>query len=230
MDMPLVSIRDIGGGWGGVLAARLGSFGCRELEDFLAVAWQPDQLPVYPRPDQVFRAFEMTPLEDVRAVILGQDPYPTEGQACGLAFSVPSVRRPGVGRPRSLGRILKELKREGFIAPAGATLEPWTGSNGVLLANATLTYRKDDPDHRRAWAKFTRSVIETLVDRSEPSAFLLWGKHAQKWQELIHSPHRSICSPHPMARGRAEPFVGSCPFRRANDFLGPERKIDWNLA
>jgi uracil-DNA glycosylase len=225
MDSRPRSIGAIGGGWGEVLAARLGEIGRRELEDFLATAWTPGLLPVYPRPDQVFRAFEMTPLADVRAVILGQDPYPTEGQACGLAFSVP----PGVGRPRSLGRILKELKREGFRAPADATLEPWTGSNGVLLANATLTYRKFDPDHSRAWRDFTRSVVETLVQRSEPIAFLLWGQAAQEWEKLIHSPHRSICSPHPMARGRAEPFVGSCPFRRANDFLGPERRINWDL-
>ncbi len=230
MDTPSNSIREIGGSWGEVLAARLGESECRNLEDFLAAAWAPGLPPVYPRRDQVFRAFEMTPLAEVRAVILGQDPYPTNGQACGLAFSVPSVLPPGVGRPRSLGRILKELEREHFTAPLGATLDSWTGQNGVLLLNATLTFGAQGSDHSTAWRGFTTAVIQTLIEQPEPIAFLLWGKRAQTRGEFITPPHRPICSPHPMARGRAEPFVGSCPFRRANDFLGPERKIGWDLA
>jgi uracil-DNA glycosylase len=221
------AIESIGGGWGTVLAARLGETRCRSLEDFLANAWAGPA--VYPSRSHVFAAFDATPLDSVRAVIVGQDPYPTESQACGLAFSVPQVLPPGVGRPRSLGRILKELQREGFAAPKRATLDSWTGKNGVLLLNASLTYGKGRPDYSGEWKEFTTAVILTLIEQPEPIAFLLWGKRAQKWGDLITARHRAICSPHPMARGRAEPFVGSCPFRRANDFLGPERKIDWNL-
>jgi uracil-DNA glycosylase len=222
------AIESIGGGWGTVLAARLGETRCRSLEDFLADAWA-GQAPVYPSRSHVFAAFDATPLDSVRAVILGQDPYPTEGQACGLAFSVPEVLPPGVSRPRSLGRILKELERERFTTLGRATLDRWTGRKGVLLLNATLTYGLDRPDHSAVWREFTTAVIRTLIARPEPIAFLLWGKRAQKWGELITPPHMPICSPHPMARGRAEPFVGSCPFSRANDFLGPLRKIDWDL-
>jgi uracil-DNA glycosylase len=223
------AIESIGGGWGTVLAARLGETRCRSLEDFLADAWA-GQAPVYPSRSHVFAAFDATPLDSVRAVILGQDPYPTEGQACGLAFSVPEVLPPGVSRPRSLGRILKELERERFTTLGRATLDRWTGRKGVLLLNATLTFEKRGPDHAEKWRGFTTAVIQTLAERPDPIAFLLWGKRAQGWAELITSPHRAICAPHPMARGRAEPFVGSCPFRRSNDFLGPERKIDWNLS
>jgi uracil-DNA glycosylase len=222
-------IRSIGGGWGDAIAHRLNVQDIERLESYLATAWN-GAAQVYPSRELVFRAFEATPLADVRAVILGQDPYPTEGQACGLAFSLPFLLAPGVGRPRSLGRILKELERERFKARARATLDPWTGSNGVLLLNATLTFEKGGLDYAEKWSGFTTAVIQTLVERPEPIAFLLWGKRAQRWAELIDSPHRAICAPHPMARGRAEPFVGSCPFTRANDFLGPNREIDWNLA
>jgi uracil-DNA glycosylase len=222
------AIESIGGGWGTVLAARLGETQRRSLEGLLSSAWA-GPAPVYPCRPHVFAAFDATPLDLVRAVILGQDPYPTEGQACGLAFSVPQVLPAGVSRPRSLGRILKELAREGFSAPKRATLDPWTGKTGVLLLNATLTYSLDRPDFSEKWKEFTTAVIRTLVEQSEPIAFLLWGKSAQKWGDRITPRHRAICSPHPMARGAAEPFVGSCPFRRANDFLGPQRKIDWNL-
>src|SRR5450759_2534422 len=152
------AIESIGGGWGTVLAARLGETRCRSLEDFLSDAWA-GQAPVYPSRSHVFAAFDATPLDSVRAVILGQDPYPTEGQACGLAFSVPQVLPPGVSRPRSLGRILKELAREGFAVPKRATLDPWTGENGVLLLNASLTYGLDRPDYSERWKEFTTACL-----------------------------------------------------------------------
>lgn len=223
-------IEAIGGGWGEAIAKRLESSRHGALEEFLANAWLPGQAAVYPPKAQVFAALEKTPLHEVRAVILGQDPYPTYGQACGLAFSVPKVLAPEVRRPQSLGRILAELRREAFSAPKNATLEPWT-DNGVLLLNAALTVRAGDPGcHAETWRHFTTAVIEALVEQPDPVAFLLWGKHAQEWRSLVRSPHVPVCSPHPAARGRAESFGRSSPFSRANAVLGDERKIDWSLG
>jgi uracil-DNA glycosylase len=222
-------IQSIGGGWGPILDERLRHSERQRLEEFLAGGWSPGGPAVYPRREQVFRALEMTPLADVRAVILGQDPYPTEGQACGLAFSVPEVLPAGVRRPQSLGRILTELRREGFGSPKGATLKPWTGKRGVLLLNAALTYGIDGLDHGELWRPFTTAVIQTIVGRADPAVFLLWGKKAQEWCPLVKPPHTAVCSPHPMARGRAGPFARSCPFSRANTALGNEREIEWGL-
>jgi uracil-DNA glycosylase len=221
-------IESIGGGWGRALCEHMAAKQLAALEGYLADAWSPKESPVYPRRSQVFRAFEKTPLGDVRAVVLGQDPYPTEGQACGLAFSVPIVLPPGTRRPLSLRRILTELRNEEFNAPENATLERWT--THVLLLNSVLTYSKDGADRDAVWKPFTTAVIQILVERSEPIAFLLWGKRAQAWVDMIRPPHKAICSPHPAARGRAMPFAGSCPFSRANAFLGESRKIDWALG
>ena len=222
-------IESIGGGWGRPLVGRMTVGEIEALEQFLASAWAPGKIPVYPPRSQVFAALERTRLRDVRAVILGQDPYPTEGQACGLAFSVPRPLPPGVRRPQSLGRILSELRRDGFGARKGATLEPWTGKRGVLLLNAALTSGADDIDHSDLWRPFTTAVVQTIAERTDPIVFLLWGKKAQKWRDFVRPPHKTVCSPHPMARGEAEPFARSCPFSRANEALGDERKIEWGL-
>jgi uracil-DNA glycosylase len=222
-------IESIGGSWGEALGAELSDTDRRTIEEFLANAWAPGGPAVYPRPDQVFRALEMTPITDVRAVILGQDPYPTEGQACGLAFSVPRELPPGVRRPPSLGRILAEVRRDGFDAPRGATLERWT--EHVLLLNAALAFSVgvDHKKDRHLWKPFTDAVIQILLDQSQPIAFLLWGQHAKEWRDKIRSPHEVLCSPHPMARGKAEGFARSRPFFHANAFLGDARKINWSL-
>jgi uracil-DNA glycosylase len=227
-DLPSSSIREIGRGWGEVLAARLGESECRKLECFLAAARAPGQPPVYPRRGQVFRAFEMTRLADVRAVILGQDPYPNGDQACGLAFSVPASLPKGVRRPPSLGRILAEARRDGIQAPPGATLENWT--RHVLLLNSSLTFQRgESPRHRDAWKLFTEAVIELLVETSD-AVFLLWGVRAQEFGcGLKIPPERMVCSPHPMARGKAAPFAGSHPFSHANLLLTADRQIDWSL-
>ena len=171
------SIRNIGGGWG-ALAGRLGEAYCRSLEDFLDSARVPSQPDVRPGSEHVFAAFEATPPDSVRAVILGQDPYPNKYQACGLAFSVPASLPKGVRRPPSLGRILAEARRDGFRAPPGATLENWT--RHVLLLNSSLTLQKGRSDrHRAAWRPFADAVIELLVETSD-AVFLLWGMWAQE--------------------------------------------------
>ena len=138
----------------------------------------PSQPDVRPGSEHVFAAFEATPLDSVRAVILGQDPYPNKYQACGLAFSVPASLPKGVRRPPSLGRILAEARRDGFRAPPGATLENWT--RHVLLLNSSLTFQKGRSDrHRAAWRPFADAVIELLVETSD-AVFLLWGAWAQE--------------------------------------------------
>lgn len=213
--------------WARFLGARLSGLETAEIRRALA---DTEAGRAFPPRDLVFEAFHRIQPNDVRAVILGQDPYPTKCQACGLAFSVPSQLPPGVRRPQSLGRILTELRREGFDAPERATLESWPRA-GVLLLNTALTVAANDAgSHSARWRPFTKAVIESLVERPDPIAFLLWGRHAQQWCSLIRLPHQAVCSPHPAARGRSVLFAGSCPFTRANAVLGNGRKISWSLT
>ena len=214
--------------WFDAIGAHLESVELGAIDTFVADARRAGD--VYPSAGSEFEALRLAPFKSVRAVILGQDPYPNKGQACGLAFSVPGVLEHGVRRPQSLGRILTELRREGYAAPRRATLEPWAYS-GVLLLNTALTVRSGVPgSHSEIWKPFTVAVIDALVERSEPIAFLLWGEYARKWEGRIRQPHKAICSPHPAARGKSPVFAGTHPFSRANAFLGDSRKIDWNLA
>ena len=221
-------IESIGGGWGQALVLRLAERDRLALETFLAGAWEPDAEAVCPKRERVFAAFDASPLQAVRAVILGQDPYPNKDQACGLAFSVPPSLPKGVRRPPSLGRILAEARRDGFRAPPGATLDNWT--RHVLLLNSSLTFQKGESDrHRAVWRPFTDAVIELLVETSD-AVFLLWGVWAQELGCRLRIPaQRVVCSPHPMARGKAVPFAGSHPFCHANLLLEADRQIDWSL-
>ena len=186
----------------------------------------------YPRRDLVFEAPLRTPPDKVRVVILGQDPYPTKGQACGLAFSVRAKLPPGVRRPTSLGNILAELRREGFTAPVGATLDRWPDA-GILLLNAALTVQAGEPGSRiELWRPFTKAVIEALVERPNPIVFLLWGMHAREWAFVVRPPHKTLLSPHPAARGRARRFSDDAPFSRASDMLVALGlpPIDWRVG
>ncbi len=190
------------------------------------IASQPDTLP---EPDGVFAALHATPFDEVRAVILGQDPYPRRTHAMGLAFSVPrDLPQPF---PPSLMRIRAELQEDGeWPVPAHGSLEAWT-HKGVLLLNTILTVQEGHSGaHRRAgWTHLTDAIINTVVSKQEPVAFLLWGRHAQAKARLITSGHHVVvCSPHPMARSKAG-FRRSRPFSRANDGLG-SRRIDWSLT
>jgi Uracil DNA glycosylase len=186
---------------------------------------------VLPAPEKVFAALHATRFADVRAVILGQDPYPNREHAMGLAFSVPAGYR-GI-KPRSLVRIREELATDCLLAmPEHGSLEAWT-RRGILLLNTVLTVDEGDSDtHRDAgWRPFTDAVIAAVAGKGSPVAFLLWGKPAQAKTRLIEARGQVVVpSPHPMARQR-KGFLRSRPFARANAEL--ERlgrpPIQWDL-
>ncbi len=182
---------------------------------------------VFPPPQDVFAAFERTPFERVRAVIVGQDPYPGDGQAHGLCFSV----RPGVAIPPSLRNIFKELESDlGIPRPAQGDLAGWA-AQGVLLLNTVLTVRKDEANSHagRGWERFTDAALRA-VSRREHVVFLLWGNSARAKAELIDARHTRIESAHPSPLS-ARKFLGTRPFSRTNAALAAHGQgtIDWSL-
>ena len=184
---------------------------------------------MFPAHDKVFRALRLTPHADVRAVILGQDPYHGPGQAHGLSFSV----RPGVAVPPSLRNIYKELHDDmGIEHPGHGNLEAWARS-GVLLLNSVLTVRAHDAgSHRKqGWEILTDRIIEVVSEKSDPVVFILWGNFARSKASLIASHHHIIESPHPSPLSASRGFFGTKPFSRANDALVESRRepIDWSL-
>jgi uracil-DNA glycosylase len=213
--------------WRSALGSRLPDADMANLDEF--VRFERTQATVFPPDGDVFAALRLTPPDQVRAVILGQDPYYRPGQASGLAFSV----RAGVDRPRSLANIVKELETDlGHAMPAEATLEPWA-RNGVLLLNTALTVREGLPNsHRRQWKTFTAAIVAMLAARPTPLVFLLWGEPAKAaGQKIDRTRHIVVKSAHPSPLS-AKGFTGSAPFRRANAEL--EKRglppIDWDLA
>ena len=184
---------------------------------------------VYPPGPLIFAAFAKTPLPEVKAVILGQDPYHNPGEAMGLSFSVPR----GVRTPPSLQNIYKELHSDLGIEPAHhGDLTHWA-EQGVLLINSILTVRKNAPKshHKLGWDHFTNAVIGAISEHQEHVVFLLWGKSAQeKGQYVDGSKHLVLNAAHPspLARGA---FFGSQPFSQANAYLEKHGRapIDWQL-
>lgn len=182
-----------------------------------------------PAGDNILRAFS-TPLDDVRVLIVGQDPYPTPGHAVGLSFSVSPDTRP---LPRSLQNIHRELVDDlGVPRPTSGDLSPWT-RQGVMLLNRVLTVRAGDPgSHRgKGWEQITDTAIRGLVQRGDqPLVAILWGRDAQSLEPLLEdTPVIASAHPSPMSADRG--FFGSKPFSRANDLLeelGGE-PIDWSL-
>jgi uracil-DNA glycosylase len=185
---------------------------------------------VFPPQAQVFTALETTPLPAVRAVILGQDPYHGDGQAHGLAFSVP----PGIPTPPSLRNIFAELQSDlGVPKPTSGSLLPWA-RQGVLLLNTVLTVRSHAAhSHKgRGWEAFTDAVLRAVNDRPEPVIFLLWGAPAQKKRSLIDTTRHTVLeAPHPSPLSAYTGFFGSRPFSRANAALvdAGRSPIDWTL-
>jgi uracil-DNA glycosylase len=186
---------------------------------------------VYPPSGEIFTAFDLTPFDAVRVVILGQDPYFRPGQAHGLAFSV----RPGVDVPPSLRNIFKELEDDlGCKPPGHGNLTQWA-KQGIFLLNTTLTVCDGSPGSHmgHGWETFTDAVIRALVARETPTVFILWGSPAKGKKGLIPvDRHRIIESSHPSPQSAYAGFFGSKPFSKANSFLKetglPE--IDWQLT
>lgn len=184
---------------------------------------------IYPPWPQIFNAFSSTPFNEVKVVILGQDPYHGEGEAHGLCFSVSD----GVRIPPSLRNIFKELNSDiGVNIPESGNLTQWT-KQGVLLINAILTVEHKSPaSHKnKGWEEFTDSVIKLLSERREGLVFMLWGAFAKSKKSLIDTEnHLVLEAPHPAAEiysGGKAGFFGSKPFSKANDYL--KEKVDWRL-
>jgi uracil-DNA glycosylase len=184
----------------------------------------------YPQADRVFAALDATPLDDVRVVILGQDPYHGRGQAMGLCFSVPA----GVPQPPSLRNIFQEVRDDlGIVPPSSGDLTPWA-KRGVLLLNAVLTVSPGKPASHagKGWERFTDRVIAELCVRREGVVFLLWGKYAQEKGAVIdRSRHHVLTAPHPSPYSAASGFFGCRHFSRANALLEVDghTPIDWRL-
>ena len=171
----------------------------------------------YPKYSDVFNALRFTDYDQVKVVILGQDPYHGEGEAHGLSFSV----HDDVRRPPSLNHILKELNSDLGIVRSGNELTDWA-KQGVLLLNSVLTVVKDTPlSHKgKGWEIFTDNIIRYLNDREEPIVFILWGSYARSKKELItNRRHLILESAHPSPLSANRGFFGSRPFSRTNDFL-----------
>ena len=191
-------------------------------------------IPVYPPAELVFNAFLKTPFDAVKVVIIGQDPYHNHGQAHGLSFSVPR----GVALPPSLQNIYKEMESDLGIPPsAHGCLTKWA-EQGVLLLNATLTVRQNDPmsHHNRGWERFTDSVVTALCRRQEPVIFVLWGKSAQEKCRFIegvpgHERHVVLTAPHPSPFSARTGFFGCRHFSKINEILSARgiTPIDWRL-
>ncbi|NLS29215.1 Uracil-DNA glycosylase [Sphingomonas sp. S2M10] len=189
---------------------------------------------IFPAGNAWFRALDLTPLEQVRVVILGQDPYHGEGQAHGLCFSV----KPGVRVPPSLVNIYKEIETDlGIPRAQHGFLEHWA-RQGVLLLNAVLTVEmgRAAAHQGRGWERFTDAVIRLVNAKTEPVVFLLWGAHAQKKAAFVDSidkggRHLVLKAPHPSPLSAHSGFFGSRHFSKANAFLESigQKPIDWAL-
>ncbi|WP_267222045.1 uracil-DNA glycosylase [Dyella silvae] len=213
--------------------ARIGDYLMRPdmqaLGEFLRAEKQAGKV-VYPPGPEIFSAFDHTPFDDVRVVILGQDPYHGPNQAHGLCFSV----RPGVPAPPSLQNIFKEIHRDlGLRAPDHGCLTPWA-DRGVLLLNAVLTVQQSmAASHQgKGWEGFTDAAIDALNREREGLIFMLWGSYAQKKGQLIDSQrHCVLRSVHPSPLSAHRGFIGCGHFSAANRYLESRgvTPIDWSL-
>ena len=185
---------------------------------------------LYPPGALMFNAFDKTPFDKVKVVLLGQDPYHNPGQAHGLSFSVPT----GIQKPPSLQNIFKELQSDLGISPSiNGNLETWA-TRGVLLLNASLTVRHNEPgSHSKiGWLQFTDAVIRKISEEKKGIVFLLWGKFAQDKQSLIdETKHHVLKAAHPSPFSADKGFFGCKHFSRTNEFLMQEGlpPIDWKL-
>ncbi len=185
---------------------------------------------IFPASDDIFNAFHLTPLEKVKVVILGQDPYHDVGQAHGLCFSV----KPDVEIPPSLQNIYKELHDDlGCYIPNNGYLTKWS-DQGVLLLNTVLTVRAHQANshHGIGWEEFTDAAIRVLNTQDRPIVFILWGRPAQMKEGMLSNPkHLILKAPHPSPLSAYRGFFGSKPFSKTNTFLRENglQEIDWQI-
>lgn len=201
----------------------------QELKSFLLE--EKKKHPVYPPGSRIFAAFNNTPFDDVKVIILGQDPYHGPGQANGLCFSV----NKGVPKPPSLLNIFKELQDDyGLSVPENGDLEPWA-RQGVLLLNATLTVRaRNAGSHQnKGWEDFTNAAIRALSEKREGLVFLLWGSYAQAKASMIDTTrHHILKAPHPSPLSASRGFFGCRHFSKTNKLLQEQGKdpVDWSVV
>lgn len=214
--------------WQEILGEEFGKSYYKELREFLKDEYAKET--IYPVKENIWNAFEHTAYQDVKAVILGQDPYHGPNQAHGLSFSV----QPGIAHPPSLRNIFKELEDDiGCEKPVDGTLTKWS-DQGVLMLNTVLTVRQGQAHshQKKGWEQFTDEVIRKLSARKEPVIFILWGKPAQMKKRLIDTErHDIIEAPHPSPLSAHRGFFGSKPFSKVNKLLQSrgEEPIDFCL-
>lgn len=227
--MQIVDSANIHSSWKFVLQSEFSKHYMAELNRYLQRE-QSITKTILPQQSQIFNAFNTTPFEQVKTVILGQDPYHGRGQAHGLCFSV----LPGVRIPPSLQNIYKELESDlGVVPAAHGYLQSWA-EQGVLLLNATLTVEegKAGAHQKRGWEEFTDTAIHALAEQREGLAFILWGLQAQKKGAFINDKrHLILRAPHPSPLSAHRGFFGSKPFSQTNHWLKKrgQQPIDWTL-
>ena len=226
--MPAIDIK-LEDSWKTALKDEFASPYMRQLKSFLVSEREAGKR-IFPKGPEYFRALDLTPIENVRVVILGQDPYHGAGQAHGLCFSV----QPGVRTPPSLVNIYKELQTDLGIPPANhGFLESWA-RQGVLLLNSVLTVEeaRAGAHQGQGWEKFTDAVIRIVNERCEHVVFLLWGSYAQKKAAFVDTArHLVLKAPHPSPLSAHAGFFGSRHFSKANAYLQSHglEPIDWQL-
>jgi uracil-DNA glycosylase len=206
----------------------------QRLAEFLQEEWKNET--IYPPQNQIFQALHLTPLNQTRVVILGQDPYHGPNQAHGLAFSVleEGLTIPRAKFPPSLRNILKELKNDLGIETSKqvSDLTPWA-KQGILMINAVLTVRAGQPDShkKKGWEEFTDQIIQLISSQDQPVVFVLWGNKAKRKQHLIAPHHHIILSAHPSPLSASRGFFGSHPFSKINHYLKMDGypPIKWSL-
>ena len=220
-------LENLSGEWRAVLQEEASKEYYKRLMEFLDHEYA--SAIVYPEKKAVFSALEATGFDDVKVVIIGQDPYHGKEQAHGMSFSV----QKGMKVPPSLKNIYKELQ-EGIEPVQHGFLMEWA-QQGVLLLNTVLTVREGQANSHKGkgWEHFTDKIIQTLNDREKPVIFILWGKHAEQKENMItNTQHAIIKSPHPSPFSAHKGFFGSRPFSRVNDIIkeNGEGTIDWRLT
>lgn len=219
---------NIGNDWDEILKGEFEKEYYLKLREFLKQEYFTRK--IFPDMYDIFNALKYTPYNNVKAVIIGQDPYHGEGQAHGLCFSV----REGIEKPPSLKNIFKELHDDiGFTEPENGTLTKWA-EDGVLLLNAVLTVREGQANSHqgKGWEIFTDTVISHLNKREKPMVFILWGRNARNKKTLITNPaHKILEAAHPSPLSAYNGFFGCRHFSKANEFLKANgiEEINWQI-